>query len=112
MSSVVIIVSGGSARGRSGLAAQGDDVLVPQLAGLDDAAAQVPLDHIKGDHHAHVPDVAIVVDRDAADVHANLPRHDGLEILELAGQRIVEAEHPGNFTRCRTLRQASTIFVA
>ena len=72
-------------------------------------------------HHAHVADVAEVIDGDAAHIHADLAGLDAAEWLELPAQGIVDAKHAGNVTRNAaggaaqlpaTFADASTIFDA
>jgi hypothetical protein len=57
------------------------------------AGPQPALDRIEGDEHAGVAHMAIVVDRHAADVHANLPGLQRDEGFLAAGQRVVELQH-------------------
>jgi len=53
-----------------------------------------PTDHgIEHDHDARVSEVTVVVDGHAADVHVDLARLDGYEILLRTGERVVDLEH-------------------
>jgi hypothetical protein len=50
------------------------------------------MQHVEGDEHARVTDVAAVVNRHSADVDAGLARQDRLERLDAPGQGVVERE--------------------
>ena len=56
---------------------------------------QPTVDHVEGHHHARMAHVAQVVDGHAADIHAHLARHDGLEDFGATGQRVVDAQGHG-----------------
>ena len=63
-----------------------DDLVVDirDIAHVGDAVAagaQPAPHHVEGDHHARVPEVAVVVDRHAADVHAHFAGPQGNEFL-------------------------------
>src|SRR6185295_17522445 len=71
-------------------------VYVGDVAHIGDAVAARPQpapDQVERHHHAAVPDVAVVVDRHAANVHAHLSRTDRHEVLLVPGERVVNAEH-------------------
>ena len=54
---------------------------------------QVAAHDVEHDQHARVAEVAVVVDRDAADVHADLARLERREGFLASGQRIVDLQH-------------------
>ena len=57
-------------------------------AGLEPA-----IDHVEDDHDAGVPEVAVVINRHAAHVHAYLARFDGREKLLFPFQGVMDFEH-------------------
>ena len=63
------------------------------------AVPQVAAHHVEHHEHAGVAHVEVVVDRDAAAVHAHVAGLDGLEFLLLARQGIVYADHAANLFR-------------
>jgi hypothetical protein len=65
--------------------------VVAHVGDLEAARLQVAVDHVEDHVGAGVPDVAVVVDGDAADVHADLTGGDGCELFLAAGQGIVDA---------------------
>ena len=75
----------------------GDDLVIHIGEVLHEAdLITVGLEHpphdVKDDVAARMADVADVVRRDAADIHANGAGFDRLERLDAAGERIVDAE--------------------
>ncbi len=54
---------------------------------------QVATHEIEHDQHACVTEMAIVINGDAADVHADLAGHPRLEYFLATGQRIVDLQH-------------------
>ena len=65
---------------------------VADEADREAAGAQVARDDVERDHHARVADVAEVVDRDAAAVHADLAGHERLERDLLARAGVVDSQ--------------------
>ena len=59
------------------------------------ARTQPARHHIEDQHHAGMTDVAVVINRDAADIHAHTARIDRLESFLAAGKRVMDAEHVG-----------------
>ena len=57
------------------------------------AMPQIAAHHVEHHQHAGIADVEIVVDGDAAAVHAHVAGLDGLQFLLLARQGIVDADH-------------------
>ena len=55
--------------------------------------AQVPGNHIEGHQHPGMAQVAVVVNRHAAHIHAHLARLDGFELFLLLRQRVVDAHY-------------------
>ena len=61
--------------------------------------AQVTIDDVEHDVGAGMADVAVVVDGDSADVHADLAGLQGLEFLLASAQGVVDAQaHRGNLS--------------
>ena len=107
---------GGQAAERCHVAAKLEDVALGHLCGrhslrssaLDDAIVDVgdvaherhgeatrtkpAVENVEGDEYARMPDVAAIVDGDAADVDAGLARGERSERLDAAGQGVVERE--------------------
>ena len=83
-----------------------DDLVVDVrvVAHVVDRVAELhepPVDHVERSHRPGVPDVAVVVDGHAADVHPGAAGLDRFEVLELAAQRVVDAEHAVTSGRSR-----------
>jgi hypothetical protein len=55
--------------------------------------AQPALHHIEHHHHPRVPQMAVVVNRHSADVHADFARRDWQEILLLPRERVINLQH-------------------
>ena len=53
--------------------------------------AQQPIQHIKHDDRSGIADMGMVIDRRAANIHADIGRVDWHKFLLVAGQRIVKA---------------------
>jgi len=66
---------------------------VADVGHLQSARPQPPLNHVEDHQHAGVPEVAEVVDRHSADIHADLARGDRHEVLLFPGQRVVNLQH-------------------
>jgi len=65
-----------------------------------------PAHDVERDVHARVADVREVVGRDAADVHADLARHEGHQVLFVSAQRVEDPDRhrsPRTFTRACNL---------
>ena len=79
-----------------------DDQLVVHVGDVDDPGDlvaeidEVALDRVEDDRADHVADVALRVDRRAADVHPHLAGSDGLERLLGLGQRVIDSERHGS----------------
>ena len=54
---------------------------------------EVTAHDVEHDQHARMAEVAVVVDRDAADVHADLARLERLEDFLASGQRVLDLQH-------------------
>ena len=98
-----VLVHGGDhlvgqrADGDAALDSAFDDLVinVSDVAHISDLVATGPepaLHHVKGHHHAGVADVAEVVNRHAADVHADMARHQRRKFFELTRERVVNAK--------------------
>jgi len=77
-----------------------DDLVVDvgDIAHVGDAQAaraQPALHHVENHEHAGVAEVAVVVHRHAADVHAHFARANRHEVLLGPRERVVDPEHPG-----------------
>ena len=57
------------------------------------ACLEPALHHVEHHHHAGMAEVAVVVHRHAAYIHANGVRDDGFEILLIAGESVVYLQH-------------------
>ena len=73
------------------------------------ARAQVARDHVEADQQTRVPEVAVVIHRDAADVEADAAGLQGYEILYPTRERVVDAQSHlsspwRSRTRCRAVR--------
>ena len=55
--------------------------------------AQPALHDVENNHHPGVPEVAVVIDRHAADVHADFAGLDGFECLLVPGKGVIDFEH-------------------
>ena len=79
-----------------------DDQLVVDVGDVDDPGhlvaevGEVALDGVEDDRADHVADVAGLVDRRPADVHADLAGLDVWNGSFLPGQRVVDAQGHGN----------------
>jgi hypothetical protein len=62
---------------------------------LSSAGQQPAVDDVERHHHARMADVAQVVDRDAADVHAHMARLDRPKLFQTAGESVVDAQGHG-----------------
>ena len=60
--------------------------------------AEVALDRVEDDRPDHVPDMAGLVDGWTTQIHADLSRLDGMELLLLPGQRVVDAQTRHNLS--------------
>src|SRR5690606_4132297 len=69
---------------------------VAHVAQLVAARPQPALDHVEDDQHPGMTDVAVVVDRHAAHVHAHATGLDRLEYFLATGFGIVDSQHRGN----------------
>ncbi len=81
----------------SGLRGVADDLVVHvgdvhYVADFVSALAKIAAQKIHGDEGAEVADVAVVVDRGPAGVHADLARHERPEFFNFAGKCIEQAQ--------------------
>ena len=60
------------------------------------AVAEVANKGVEHDHRPGVAHVAVIVDRHAADIEADVSWLDGLEVLDLAGSGVVQAKGLGH----------------
>jgi hypothetical protein len=58
--------------------------------------AQPALHDVEGHHHPRVPEVAVVVDGDAADIHAHFARAQRHEVLLVPDKAVVDAKQVVN----------------
>ena len=77
-----------------------DDLVidVSDIAHIGDAVAALlepALHHIEGHHHSRMADMAEIVNRHAADIHAHLTRHERGKRLDRTGQGVVDAKGHG-----------------
>src|SRR5690606_21481387 len=92
------VVLGDLGEGLGGFDRLADDLVVyiSDVADIGDAQtrfAQPARDDVEAHQHACVPQVAIVVHRDAANIHADMAWLDTLERLLAAGKRVVYGKH-------------------
>ena len=72
---------------------------VAHISHLIATGLEPALHHIKGEHGAGVAQVAIVIHRHAAYIHAHTAGLDGGEIFQLPGQGIMKSQTHGNLSR-------------
>lgn len=66
---------------------------VAYIGDLVPKVTEVADNHVEADKGPPVPDVAVVIDGDAADIHADFPGLDGLELFLFPCEGIVDSEH-------------------
>ena len=103
---LVLMHGGNEAAGEAGerlavLDGTTDDLVVDvgdvaHVGDLVATRAQPALHHVEGHQHPRMADVAVVVDRHAADIQPHPPRFEGLEVFLATGQGVVELERPGH----------------
>jgi hypothetical protein len=59
------------------------------------ARLQPAIYHVEHHHHSRMAEVAVVVHRHAAHIHADFVWGDRLEVLLVAGEGVVDFEHVG-----------------
>ena len=66
---------------------------IPDISYLVAQVPEVADNHVEADKGPSVPDVAVVIDGYAADVHSDFPGLDGLELFLFPCKGIVDSEH-------------------
>ena len=112
----VLVVAGEIGRGEDRriaprLAGAGQDLVVDigDVADIENREAPRPKDapeEVEDRRRPAVPEVGVVRDGEAADVHPNLPRMDRGEGLDVAGQRVVEAHGESILARGTKIKSA------
>ncbi|MCY1234348.1 hypothetical protein D9M72_469290 [compost metagenome] len=88
---------GQRADGLAILGGAADDLVVDirdvlHICHLVAGGTQPAMHHVEHHHHARVANVAVVVHRHAADIHADLAGFDGHEWLLLTRERVVDVQ--------------------
>ncbi len=68
---------------------------IPDIGHIVAGGLEPTVNHVENHHHARVAKVTVVIDRHAADVHADLVGFDGCEYLLFALEGVVDLEHAG-----------------
>ena len=68
---------------------------IAHIRDVETARPQPALHHIENHQHSSVAQMAIVIDRHAANVHFDLAGLYGNKLLFFPGERIVDSEHAG-----------------
>jgi hypothetical protein len=68
---------------------------VAHIVDVEPLGPQVTGHHVEHHHDPRMPEVAEVIYRHAADVHAHLSGYDGAEFVFRPGEAVVDFEHAG-----------------